>query len=107
MRKKLHLKKGDTVMVIAGDFKGQQGRVLIVDIEKERAVVEGVNMVSKHSRPTKNSPKGGIIKKEAPIHISNLKVIDNSGKPSRIGRKIDEKTSKLVRYSKKTGEVIK
>lgn len=107
MRKKLHIKKGDTVMVIAGDSKGLQGRVLVVDIEKEKATVESVNMVKKHSRPTNKTPKGGIIDKEAPIHVSNLKVIDNSGKPTRVGRKIDEKTNKSVRYSKKTGEVIK
>lgn len=107
MPKKLHLKKGDTVVVIAGDAKGQQGRVLVVDIDKETAIVESVNMVAKHSRPTKDNPKGGIIRKEAPIHISNLKVVDNSGKPTRLGRKLDEKTNKLVRYSKKTGEVIK
>ena len=107
MRRKLHIKKGDTVMVIAGDSKGQQGRVLMVDIEKEKILVEGVNMVSKHSRPTNQNPKGGIIEKEAPIHMSNLKVIDSSGKPTRVGRKIDEKTNKTVRYSKKTGEVIK
>ena len=107
MRKKLHIKKGDNVMVIAGDSKGQQGRVLMVDVEKGKILVEGVNMVSKHSRPTNQNPKGGIIEKEAPIHISNLKVIDSSGKPTRVGRKIDEKTNKVVRYSKKTGEVIK
>jgi large subunit ribosomal protein L24 len=107
MRKKLYIKKGDTVMVIAGDSKGQQGRVLVVDIEKEKVMVEGVNVVKKHSRPTNKTPKGGIIEKEAPIHISNLKVIDNSGKPTRVGRKTDEKTNKTVRYSKKTGEVIK
>ncbi len=107
MRRKLHIKKGDTVMVIAGDSKGQQGRVLVVDIEKEKIMVEGVNVVKKHSRPTNKTPKGGIIEKEAPIHISNLKVIDSTGKPTRVGRKIDEKTNKTVRYSKKTGEVIK
>ncbi len=107
MRRKLHIKKGDTVMVIAGDSKGQQGRVLVVDIEKGRILVEGVNMVKKNTRPTNKTPKGGIIEKEAPIHISNLKVIDSSGKPTRVGRKIDEKTKKIVRYSKKTGEVIK
>ena len=107
MRKKLHIKKGDTVMVISGDAKGQQGRVLVVQVEKDRAIVEGVNMVTKHSRPTKDNPKGGIITKEAPIHVSNLKIVDGSGKPARIGRKLDEKTNKLVRYSKKTGEVIK
>lgn len=94
-------------MVIAGDSKGQQGRVLVVDSEKEKILVEGVNMVSKHTRPTNKTPKGGIIQKEAPIHISNLKVIDSSGKPTRIGRKLDEKSNKTVRYSKKTGEVIK
>jgi large subunit ribosomal protein L24 len=107
MRRKLNIKKGDTVMVIAGDSKGQQGRVLVVDIEKKKILVEGVNMVSKHARPTNKTPKGGIIQKEAPIHISNLKVIDGSGKPTRVGRKIDEKTNKMVRYSKKSGEVIK
>lgn len=107
MRRKLHIKKGDTVMVIAGDSKGQQGRVLVVDIEKGKILVEGVNIVSKHTRPTNQTPKGGIIQKEAPIHVSNLKVIDAGGTPTRVGRKIDEKTNKMVRYSKKTGEVIK
>jgi large subunit ribosomal protein L24 len=107
MRRKLYIKKGDTVMVIAGDSKGQQGRVLVVDIEKEKILVEGVNMVKRHTRPTNKTPKGGIVEKEAPIHISNLKVIDSSGKPTRVGRKVDEKTNKVVRYSKKTGEVIK
>lgn len=107
MRRKLNIKKGDTVMVIAGDSKGQQGRVLMVNAEKGKILVESVNMVSKHSRPTNQTPKGGIIQKEAPIHISNLKVIDSSGKPTRVGRKLDEKTNKMVRYSKKSGEVIK
>lgn len=107
MSNKLNIKKGDTVMVIAGDSKGQQGRVLMVDREKEKAMVEGVNVVSKHTRPTNKNPKGGIVEKEAPIHISNLKVIDGSGKPTRVGRRLDEKTNKTVRYSKKSGEVIK
>jgi large subunit ribosomal protein L24 len=107
MSKKLRIKKGDTVIVIAGDSKGQQGRVLEVYIEKDRILVEGVNMVTKHSRPTKENPKGGILKKEAPIHISNLKVVDGSGKATRVGKKLDDKTNKLERYSKKTGEVIK
>jgi large subunit ribosomal protein L24 len=107
MSKKLKIKKGDTVIVIAGDSKGQQGRVLFVDQVKDRAIVEGVNMVSKHSRPTNDNPKGGIITKEAPIHISNLKVVDGSGKATRIGKKMDEKSNKLIRYSKNTGEVIK
>jgi large subunit ribosomal protein L24 len=107
MRKKLHIRKGDNVMVIAGNSNGQQGKVLLIDIEKSKAIVEGVNMVSKHSKPNAENPKGGIIKKEAPIHVSNLKVIDGAGNATRVGRRIDEKTKKQVRYSKKTGEVIK
>jgi len=104
---KLHIKKGDNVMVISGNHKGQSGRVLMVNTEKERAIVEGVNMISKHTRPNADNPKGGIVKQEAAVHVSNLKLIDKSGKPTRIGRKIDEKSGKSVRYSKKTGEVIK
>ncbi len=107
MRKKLHVKKGDNVMVTSGNSKGQQGKVLFVNIEKERAVVEGVNMLSKHTKPNAENPKGGILKKEGPVHVSNLKIVDGSGNPTRIGRKPDEKTNKSVRYSKKTGEVIK
>ena len=94
-------------MVIAGDSRGQQGKVLRVDTDKYKAIVEGVNMVSKHTKPNTKSPQGGIVKMEAPVHLSNLKVIDNSGKPTRIGRRLDPKTEKLVRYSKKSGEVIK
>ena len=94
-------------MVIAGNDKGASGRVLEVIVEKQKAIVEGVNMVKKHTKPNAQYPDGGIISKEAPIHISNLKVIDKSGNPTRIGRKIDEKTGKSVRYSKKSGEVIK
>ncbi len=107
MQKKLNIRKGDTVMIIAGDSRGQQGKVLRIDTDTNKAIVEGVNLVSKHTKPNTKSPHGGIIKKEAPVHISNLKLIDNSGKPTRIGRKIDPKTEKLVRYSKKSGEVIK
>jgi large subunit ribosomal protein L24 len=107
MQKKLHIKKGDTVMVIAGDSRGQQGKVLVIQVEKNRAIVEGINMVSKHTKPNAKSPQGGILKKEAPVHISNLKVVDSTGKPTRIGRKMDPKKEKLVRYSKKSGEVIK
>ncbi len=107
MQKKLHIKKGDTVMVISGESKGQQGKVLVMEAEKKRAIVEGVNLVSKNTKPNTENPKGGIIKKEASIHISNLKVIDGSGNPTRVGRKLDEKTNNLVRYSKKSGEVIK
>jgi large subunit ribosomal protein L24 len=107
MQKKLNIRKGDTVMVIAGDSRGQQGKVLRVDTDKNKAIVEGVNLVSKHTKPNAKSPQGGIVKKEAPVHLSNLKIVDNSGKPTRIGRRLDPKTQKLVRYSKKSGEVIK
>ena len=107
MRKKLHVKKGDNVMVTAGNSRGQQGKVLFINVEKERAVVEGVNMLSKNTKPNAENPKGGILKKEGPVHVSNLKVVDASGNPTRVGRKEDEKTNKSVRYSKKTGEVIK
>ncbi len=107
MQKKLKIKKGDNVKVIAGESKGQQGKVLVVDVDKSRAIVEGVNMVSKNAKPNADNPKGGILKKEAPIHISNLKIVDGAGNATRTGKKLDEKTNKNVRYSKKTGEVIK
>jgi large subunit ribosomal protein L24 len=107
MNKKLHVKKGDMVFVISGVSKGQKGKVLEVIREKERAIVEGVNMVSKHTKPNAKYPQGGIIKKEAPIHISNLMLVDPaSGKPTRIGRRLGE-NGKLVRYSKKSGEELK
>lgn len=108
MRKKLHIKKGDQVIVIAGEDKGTQGKVLEVFVEKQRAIVEGVNMVSKHTKPNADSPQGGIIRKEAPVHISNLLPVDPStGEATRVGRRISEKTNKLVRYAKKSGEEIK
>jgi len=104
---KLHIKKGDTVYVNAGEDKGKSGRVLKVLVEKKRALVEGINMVSKSTKPNAKSPQGGFQKKEAPVHISNLNVLDpKSGKPTRIGRKLNEK-GVLVRYSKKSGEEIK
>ncbi|MBQ9436300.1 MAG: 50S ribosomal protein L24 [Bacteroidales bacterium] len=103
---KIHIKKGDIVKVIAGDSKGSQGKVLEVDVEKYRALVEGVNMVSKHTKANAKNPNGGIVKKEAPIHISNLMVIDAKGNATRIGRRMGE-NGKLVRYSKKSGEEIK
>jgi large subunit ribosomal protein L24 len=106
MKSKLNIKKGDIVKVIAGDSKGQEGKVLQVLVSEFKAIVEGINLVSKSTKPNAKNTKGGIVKKEAPIHISNLMLIDNSGKPARIGRKINDK-GKLVRYSKKTGEVIK
>ena len=107
MQKKIHIKKGDSVMVITGESKGQKGRVLEVDREKSRAIVEGVNMVSKHTKPNAKAPQGGIVKKEAPVHISNLMLVDpTSGNPTRIGKRLNSK-EKLVRYSKKSGEEIK
>jgi len=105
---KLHVKKGDTVKVLSGNSKGQEGKVIEVLIAKSRAFVEGVNMVSKHSKPNAANPQGGITKMEASIHISNIMVVDpKSGDATRIGRKIDDKSGKLVRYSKKSGEIIK
>lgn len=107
MGNKLHIKKGDAVIVITGEAKGQQGRVLEVLVKKRRAIVEGVNMVSKHTKPNAQNPQGGILKKEAPIHISNLLLVDpSSGEPTRIGRRLNE-NNKLVRYSKKSEEEIK
>ena len=102
MQSKLHIKKGDIVTVIAGDSKGQQGKVLKVDSEKSKAIVEGINLISKHTKPNAKNTKGGILKKESLVHVSNLMVQDSSGKPTRIGRRIDEKTGKIVRYSKKS-----
>ena len=107
MSVKLHIKKGDLVYVNAGDSKGQQGKVLKVDVEKQRAIVEGVTICKKATKPNAQNPQGGIVEKEAGIHISNLQVVDpKSGKPTRIGRKENDK-GKLVRYAKKSGEEIK
>jgi large subunit ribosomal protein L24 len=104
---KLHIKKGDTVYVNAGEDKGKTGRVLKVYIDKERALVEGIHLVSKSTKPNAKSPQGGFQKKEAPVHISNLNVLDpKTGKPTRIGRKLNAK-GVLVRISKKSGEEIK
>jgi len=106
-KRKIHIKKGDTVYLNAGEGRGQQGRVLEVYPKQYRALVEGINMVSKHTKPNSDNPQGGIIQKEAPVHISNLMVVDpSSGEPTRVGRKLD-KNGKLVRYSKKSGEEIK
>lgn len=101
---KLHIKKGDTVYVNAGVDKGKTGRVLEVLVSKSRAIVEGINMVSKHTKPSAKSPQGGIVKQEASVHISNLNPVE-SGKPVRVGRKLNAE-GKLVRISKKTGEEI-
>ena len=104
--KKIHIKKGDTVYVNAGNDKGKTGKVLSVIPSKDRAIVEGVNMVSKHTKPNSKQPQGGIIKQEAGIHISNLNLIDpQSNKPTRVGYKAVD--GKKVRYAKKSGEEIK
>ncbi len=102
---KLHIKKGDIVKVIAGANKGKEGKVLSVVTDKNQAFVEGVNVVSRHTKPSTSNPQGGIIEKEAPIHLSNLMLVDpKTGEPTRVGRKEDN--GKIVRYSKKSGEVI-
>jgi large subunit ribosomal protein L24 len=104
---KLHIRKGDTVKVLAGDDKLKTGKVLEVFADKNRAIVEGINMVTKHQKPSAGKPEGGIKKMEGTIHISNLMLVEPSNnKPTRTGRKLNEK-SKLQRYSKKTGEFIK
>lgn len=104
---KLHIKKGDTVYVNAGEDKGKTGKVTKVLVDKQRAVVEGINIVSKSQKPNAKNPQGGIVKIEAPIHISNLNVVDpKTGKPTRIGRRKNDE-GKLVRFAKKSGEEIK
>lgn len=107
MSKKLHIRKGDTVLVLSGNSKGKKGKVLDVLTKKDRAIVEGINMVTKHLKPSATNPNGGIEKQEASIHISNLMVVNPStGDASRVGRKLNN-DGKLQRYSKKTGEFIK
>ena len=94
-------------MVMAGESKGQSGRVIRMIPKQYRAVVEGLNMVSKHQKPSASSPQGGIVEMEAPIHMSNLMVLDpKENVPTRVGRKLDE-NGKLVRYAKKSGEILK
>ena len=102
----MHIKKGDTVYVNAGNDKGKTGKVLSVIPSENRAVVEGVNIVKKHTKPNAKNPQGGIVSQEAPIHVSNLQLIDpKSGKPTRVGYRMDG--DKKVRYAKKSGEEIK
>lgn len=102
-----HIKKGDTVKIIAGNSKGKTGKVLVINKDKYRAVVEGANTITKHVKPSATSPNGGIEKKEASIHLSNLMLVDPAnGEATRVGRKVDDK-GKLQRYSKKTGDIIK
>jgi len=107
MAKKLHIRRGDTVLVLSGNSRGKKGKVLEIYPVNNKAIVEGVNMVTKHLKPSAAHPNGGIEKQEAAIHISNLMIVDPStGDPTRIGRKLN-KDGKLQRYSKKTGEFIK
>lgn len=106
MLKRLNVKKGDQVKVLSGEYKGKEGRVLEVLTKKERVLVEGINMITKHVKPSASNPQGGITKKEAPIHVSNVLVIDNQGNPTRVGRRRNE-NGKLVRYSKKSNEDLK
>lgn len=103
---KLKLKKGDTVKVISGEARGQQGKIISIDVKKSRALVEGVNLISKSEKPNAKNTNGGIVKKEGSIHISNLMLVED-GKVVRVGRKINEKSEKLERISKKTKEVVK
>ena len=105
MQKKLHIKVGDTVKVLSGNSRGQEGKILVIDKKKDRAVVEGQNMIKKHMKPSASDPQGGIVEKESGIHISNLMVVQN-GTASRVGRRLND-AGKLVRYSKKSGEDIK
>ncbi len=105
MQKKLHIKVGDTVKVLSGESRGQEGKILSIDKKKDRAIVEGLNMIKRHTKPSAANPQGGIEDKEGTIHISNLMVVVN-GQASRLGRKANA-DGKLERYSKKSGEVIK
>lgn len=105
MQKKLHVKIGDTVKVIAGTSKGSEGKILFISKKKDRVVVEGVNMVKKHVKPSASNPQGGIEESPAALHISNTMLVIN-GQASKVGRKKDD-NGKLVRYSKKSGEVVK
>lgn len=107
MKRRLHIRKGDMVWVISGSNRNTKGKVLQVFPSEERAIVEGVNLVSKHTKPSASNPQGGILRQEAPIHVSNLMLVDpESGKPTRIGRRRNE-AGKLVRYAKKSNKEIK
>jgi|SRR5210317_870095 large subunit ribosomal protein L24 len=104
MATKMKIKVGDTVRVMTGDHRGAEGKVLSIDSVKNRAIVEGTNMVSKHQKPSAQNPQGGIVKKEAPIHVSNLSLIDGSGNATRVG--YETRDGEKVRFSKKSNEVI-
>jgi large subunit ribosomal protein L24 len=106
-QQKLHVRKGDTVKILSGDDKGKEGKILEILTEKNRAIVEGINIITKHQKPSAGKPEGGIKKTEGTIHLSNLMLVDpGTGKAVRTGRKLNSK-NKLQRYSKKTGELIK
>ena len=104
---KLKLKKGDNVKVTVGKSKGHIGRIISISPNKGVAFVEGANMVSRHTKPNATHQEGGIIKKEAPIHLSNLMLVDSKGNASRVGVKIDKKSGEKIKYFKKSGEKIK
>ena len=104
-RPKYRIKKGDTAVVITGEDKGTEGRVLAIDTETGKTLVEGVNLITKHTKPNNQYPEGGLIKKEAPIQISNIMLVDpKTGTPTRVGRRVED--GKIIRYAKKSGEVI-
>ncbi len=103
-RPKFHVKKGDTVVVLSGESKGEEGRVLKVFYRTGKAIVEGVNIVTKHAKQSAENPQGGILKQEAPIYLSKLMVVDKSGQPSRVGRR--REGNKIVRYAKKSGQIL-
>lgn len=102
--KKLKIKSGDKVRVIAGDHKGEEGKVQKVLIEKNKAIVEGINLIKKHQKPSASSPQGGIVEREAPIHISNLSLIDKKGDKTRVGYRFED--GKKIRFAKTTDETI-
>jgi large subunit ribosomal protein L24 len=106
MFKRLKVKKGDTVVVTTGDNKGKQGRIVEVDRDKDRVIVEGVNMVKKHRKPSAQNPQGGIESIAAGIHVSNVKVLDNKGNATRVGRRRNSE-GKLERFAKNSGETLK
>ena len=106
MEKRLKIKSGDTVKIISGGSRGKEGTVISVDRSKDRVVVEGVNIVTKHVKPNASNPQGGVVKVEAGIHISNVMVVDASGNTTRVGRRRND-NGKLTRYSKKSNEDLK
>ena len=105
--RKTYLKKGDNVQIMTGRDKGKKGRVISINKMKYTAIVEGTNLVSKHTKPNQDNPKGGVLKKEAGINISNLSLIDVKGKPSKIGKRVNKKTGLKERYFKTTGDLVK